>query len=278
MSTIYFDEDKQSVKDFWNSASCGEKLLMKGDETRQQFINQMKERYILEPEILDFTRFEQYLNSNKKVLEIGVGLGSDHQKWAESGVELYGIDLTERAISWTKQRMELFGLISNLQVADAENIPFGDNYFDIVYSWGVIMASPDTKKVIDEIYRILKPNGEAIIMIYQKYSMVGYMLWLRYALLTFKPWLSLNDIYNKYLESPGMKCYSETEARELFNIFTIVELDTNLCHGDLLTSGAGQRHEGFFLTIARIIYPKFIIRKLFKKHGLFMKLRLKKAA
>ena len=68
MSTVYFDKDKQSVKDFWNSASCGEKLLMKGDETRQQFINQMKERYILEPEILNFTRFEQYLNSNKKVL------------------------------------------------------------------------------------------------------------------------------------------------------------------------------------------------------------------
>jgi ubiquinone/menaquinone biosynthesis C-methylase UbiE len=44
------------------------------------------------------------------------------------------VDLTERAIDWTRQRLELDGLVSNLLVADAEGLPFPDGSFDIVYS------------------------------------------------------------------------------------------------------------------------------------------------
>jgi 2-polyprenyl-3-methyl-5-hydroxy-6-metoxy-1,4-benzoquinol methylase len=84
--------DKKIVHDFWNEASCGEKLLMKGETTKDQFQHQRQLRYQWEPEILEFTQFEKY--KEKKVLEIGVGLGADHQTWAEVGVDLYGIDLT----------------------------------------------------------------------------------------------------------------------------------------------------------------------------------------
>ena len=52
---------------------------------------------------------------------------------------------------------------SNLQRIDAENLPFKDNYFDIVYSWGVIHHSEDTEQVVKEIYRILKPGGHFLI-------------------------------------------------------------------------------------------------------------------
>ncbi len=68
----------------------------------------------------------------------------------------------------------------------------------------------------------------------------------------------------------------EKEARELFKKFTITEYDVNLCHGDLITTGAGQRHMGFLLNLARKVYPRFITRWLFKNHGLFINLSLKK--
>ena len=140
----------------------------------------------------------------------------------------------------------------------------------MVYSWGVIHHSPDTPKAVDEIYRVLKNGGKAKVMIYHKRSMIGYMLWLRYALFKLKPLTSLDTLYANYLESPGTKAYSVKEAKRLFNKFGNLKIDTVLTHGDLLASDAGQRHSGILLDIARKIYPRFLVKRLFSKHGLFM--------
>lgn len=264
---------KQQEKAFWEEASCGEKLLLEAP-TKEGYLWQAQKRYQLEPEILSFGEFDEH--RGQKVLEIGLGLGADHQKWAEAGAILYGIDLTKRAVAHTSRRFELLGLRSHLQCADAEHLPFQDNFFDVVYSWGVLMCTPDTPKAVREVYRVLKPGGVAKIMIYHKYSMVGYMLWLRYSLLRghlFKP---LIEIYMNYLESPGTKAYSIKEARALFKDFKIEHIHTFLTHGDLLTSQAGQRHRGPILTVARLIWPRRLIRWLFPKHGLFMTIKGRK--
>lgn len=263
--------NKSQVHKFWNDASCGENLYLKGESLTDQFNEQRAQRYALEPEILTFTRFEQY--QGKRVLEIGVGLGADHQVWAEQGCDLYGIDLTERAINWTSKRLETFGLLSNLQVGDAENLPFQNSEFDVVYSWGVLLYCPDMNRAISEVHRVLKPGGEAIVMLYHKWSFVGYMLWIRYALMRLQPWLSLKYIYSEYLESKGTQAFTVGEVRGFFREFETVDIDINLTHGDLLTSQAGQRHEGSILRVARMILPRFIIKKFFSNHGLFMKIR-----
>ena len=77
------------------------------------------------------------------------------------------------------------------------------------------------------------------------------MLWLRFALLGLRPWLSLERIYDRYLESPGTKAYSRREAMRLFEGFTDVKILTPLGHGDLLESPVGQRHRGVVLSLAR---------------------------
>ena len=146
-------EEKKLVEDFWNEASCGEELYLKGFD-KDCYINQSIISYSLEPEILKFAEFPKF--KVKRTLEIGVGLGADHQKLAEHGAILSGIDLTPRAINHTKRRFELMGLISELQIADAENLPFEDSSYDAVYSWGVLHHSPDTQKAVNEVYRVLK--------------------------------------------------------------------------------------------------------------------------
>ncbi len=261
------DTNKQAVHDYWEDASCGEALYLKG-HNREDYLRQSEMRYKLEPFIMDFAEFPRY--RNKKVLEIGVGLGADHQQFAEADAMLYGIDLTERAINHTVKRLETFGLSSSLQVGDAEELPFEDGTFDLVFSWGVLHHTPNTRKSLDEVFRVLKPGGEAKIMIYHKYSFVGYMLWIRYALVRLDLKATLNSIYSKYLESPGTKAYSVKEAQELFSKFEDVKITTVLTHGDLLTSDAGQRHKGVVLSVARLVWPRWIIRTFFKGHGLFM--------
>ena len=264
------DPLKQQVHDFWNEAACGENLYLQTTD-REGYRAQSTERYRIEPFILPFANFDA--TKGKKVLEIGVGLGADHQRFAEAGADLYGIDLTERAVEHTHRRLALFGLSSQLAVGDAENLDFTDESFDIVYSWGVLHHTPDTPKAIDQVYRVLKRGGIAKIMIYHTWSMVGLMLWLRYALLSGQPWRSLHSVYAKHLESPGTKAYSYAEARRLFSKFSDVSISTPLGHGDLLESNVGQQHRGLTLSLAKRLWPRWFIRRFLPRAGLFMALR-----
>ena len=266
---------KEDVRDFWDDASCGELLYLNGTDA-EGFRRQSGIRYQLEPFIVPFADFPN--SRGKKVLEIGVGLGADHQSFAEGGAILSGIDLTQRAVTLTRNRFQVFGLYSDIQTGDAENLPFPNDTFDIVYSWGVIHHSPDTQKAVHEIFRVLRPGGVCKVMIYHRYSLVGFMLWLRYALLVGMPFISLDTIYAKHLESPGTKAFSEDEARDMFSEFRDVSIAIQLCHGDLLSSDGGQRHSGPLLSTARWLWPRWLLKRLCRRNGLFMMIQATKAA
>jgi SAM-dependent methyltransferase len=254
----------REVKGFWEANSCGEALYLQGAD----YAGQSKKRYALEPFIESFAKFSEV--SGKKVLEIGLGLGADHQRFAEGGASLFGLDLTARSVAHVLGRFRASRLTPRLLVGDGQRLPYLANTFDVVYSWGVVHHAPTPATVIHEALRVLKPAGCLKIMIYHKWSMVGFMLWVRYGLLRFRPFTSLATLYSRYLESPGTKAYSVREARELLAGCERVEISTTLTHGDLLSSEAGQRHQGILLKVARIVWPRWILAKLFPRLGLFM--------
>jgi ubiquinone/menaquinone biosynthesis C-methylase UbiE len=264
------ESDKKAVEEFWDKASCGEDLYLLNQQS-DGYIEHARRRYELEPVIEEFAEFATA--AGKKVLEIGVGLGADHQRFAQAGAQLTGIDLTARAVAHTRRRLALFGLDSALSTGDAENLEFPSDEFDCVYSWGVLHHTPDTPRAIAEVHRVLRPGGVARVMIYHKWSIVGYMLWMRYALLRLRPWITLPEVYGRYLESPGTKAYSQGEARRMFAAFKCVNIRTPLTHGDLLESAAGQRHDGALLSLARTIWPRRLLRRFAGSHGLFMLIR-----
>ena len=262
------EEQKERVRAFWDAASCGE-VYADGKEMRERLERQAEARYELEPFIFEFARFGE--GAGCDVLEIGTGMGADHLEWAKAlPRSLAGIDLTERAVVFTRQRLGLYGLESDVRVADAENLPFNDDSFDIVYSWGVLHHSPDTSRAVAEVRRVLRPGGRALIMIYHRTSLVGLMLWLRYGLFRGRPLKSLESIYAQYLESPGTKAYSIEEARGLFGGFSRVKASTQLSPGDTLDGAAGQRHSGLVIDLARRFWPRAVIKKTLRGYGLFL--------
>ena len=267
---ISVNATKEDVRKFWDAQACGERLYLTGAD-RESYAAQAAMRYTLEPFIPGFADFSS--TRATRVLEIGVGLGADHQRFAEAGAVLCGIDLTARAVSHTRRRLAAFGLASSVLQADAESLPFADEQFDVVYSWGVLHHSPDTPKAVAEVRRVLRRGGEARIMIYHKWSLVGAMLWTRYGLLRMRPFTSLAEIYSQHLESPGTKAYTVGEARALFKGFSRLDLNIVLTHGDLLTSSAGQRHQGPFLKLARAVWPRPVLRWLARNLGLYMLIR-----
>ena len=266
----------EEVHDYWNSESCGERYA-EGDSEYERFTTEEKTRYELEPYIKDFACFSDFHDLD--VLEIGVGFGADHSQIARSEPKsLTGVDLTERAIENTRTRFRTLRLESELKTDNAENLSFENDSFDAVYSFGVLHHSPNTKKCFEEVCRVLRPGGFAKIMIYHKYSPTGAMLWLRYGLLTGKPFRSLDEIYAQYLESPGTKAYSLKEAQELTRPFSSSEVKVQLCFGDLLEGDVGVRHRGFLLSLAKVVYPRFLIRFMAKIFpvGLFLLITVRK--
>lgn len=260
--------EKEAVRAFWDEAACGE-VYAEGPDLRNQLEQQAKVRYQLEPFIFEFAQFSS--GRARDVLEIGVGMGADHLEWAKANPRsLTGVDLTPRAVELTRARLGIFGFTSDVRVADAEALPFASDCFDIVYSWGVLHHSPDTKQAVSEVHRVLRRGGTARVMIYHRHSIIGALLWLRYGLLRGRPFVSLHSIYSDFLESPGTKAYTRAEARKLFAKFANVKTSVRLSPGDLMEGAAGQRHAGAALSLARQVWPRAIIRKFFEDRGLFL--------
>ena len=168
---------KSTVKKHWNNETCGTRFASSQD--RKAYFNEISEsRYKVEPYIKQFAEFEK--SKSKTMLEIGVGAGTDFSNWVKSGAIVTGIDLTQAGIDLTKERLELEGLKSyELMVGDAENLSFSNNSFDFVYSYGVLHHSPDTIQCFKEVFRVLKKDGEAKIMVYSDFSMTGIMLFIK---------------------------------------------------------------------------------------------------
>lgn len=251
---------KAEVLKFWDVASCGE-VYAEGLSAEQRLRSQAEARYRLEPYIRSFARFQD--GTDRDVLEIGVGMGADHLEWARSRPRrLAGVDLTPRAVSWTTRRLATSGFASEVRAGDAENLPFADGSFDIVYSWGVLHHSPDTPQAFREAHRVLRPGGTLRAMIYHRPSIVGLMLWARYGLAAGHPARSLSDVYACHLESPGTKGYTLAEARRLVEPFSACGIRSAVSFGDLLLGEVGQRHTSRALAIAKRFWPRPLIRRL----------------
>lgn len=215
------------VRAFWENEPCGTDRSVTGElelGTREWFEQVERTRYAREPFIHAVAQFTRH--NNKRILEIGVGAGTDHLQWARAGCECFGVDLTEAAIEATRRRLELYRFSSTLQRLDAESLPFADNAFDLVWSWGVIHHSERPERVMAEIYRVLKPGGEFRGMMYKRRSLAVFKQWVKYALLKGRPWRSFRVVLAHHFESPGTKAYTIAELRRMLADFSTVSLQT----------------------------------------------------
>ena len=113
--------------------------------------------------------FPRELSSRKKIsiLDIGCGSGRHVKLFAENRFQVFGIDFSKSAIFNTKNLLRKNKLRAELKCSDMHNLPFKDNYFDGVLSFGVFYYSDSKgmKKSIKEMYRVLKKGGTGFINI-----------------------------------------------------------------------------------------------------------------
>jgi ubiquinone/menaquinone biosynthesis C-methylase UbiE len=251
---------KEQVRAFWQEHPCGTKFAEASPGSARFYELVEAHRYQKEWHIPSAAGFVQ--TRNLRVLEIGCGLGTDGAQFAKAGADYTGIDLTDAAVDLSRRRFQLSNLKGTFHTADAEQLDFADESFDLVYSHGVLHHTPDIEKAIAEIYRVLRPKGRAIVMLYHRdsYNYLINISLLRRAgvhllkwnpgiklvhLITREPETSLKEHAHRlktqqsYLSSqeflsqntdgagnPLARVYSRAEASELFKNFSDVKLKT----------------------------------------------------
>ncbi len=199
----------QEIRQYWNS-HIHDLEVVRHEVGTLGFFDDLDEyrfdklRYL--PHVVNFDGF-----AGKRLLEVGCGAGVDLVRFARGGALVTGIDLAEQSIALTKKNFALRGLSGEFLVMNGEAMEFADNSFDVVYAHGVLQYTADPAKMIREIHRVLKPGGEAILMVYNRYS------WLR--LLS-----KLMHVALEHEDAPVLRVFSAGEFRDLLADFRRVRL------------------------------------------------------
>jgi SAM-dependent methyltransferase/glycosyltransferase involved in cell wall biosynthesis len=226
------DVYKDAAQEQWDNNPCGSQYATGGQPQSRKWFREIESYRYNEyapwmPETMEFDKY-----SGKEVLEIGGGLGTDLAQFAANGARVTDVDLSAGHLELARKNLMLRGLSGAFVHHDAEDLPFADNTFDLVYCNGMLHHTPNTARVVDEIRRVLKPEGRAIVMVYAQNS---WHFWVQIVLRfgIFRRTLerrSLGDIMSETVElsstnsRPLVKVYPKCRLRSLFSDFANVQI------------------------------------------------------
>lgn len=156
---------------------------------------------------------------DKRVLEIGCGMGLHAELMAQAGAKVVGIDISDTSVMATRKRAALKKLSLDVRQMDAAKLDFADESFDFVWSWGVIHHSPQTGHIIKEIHRVLRPGGEARVMVYNLEGMPAYITIVTRYLVNFWRGVTLDQELWKSTDGYMARHYSRDILADIFSIF-----------------------------------------------------------
>lgn len=186
-----------------------------------------------------FPYLKQYLKNlhHKKVLEIGIGYGTLGQAIAMKGADYHAMDIAEGPVRLMHLRLSKINgeKPPKAQIASALDIPYKDESFDCVYTIGCLHHTGNLKKSVTEVYRILKPKGKAIVMLYNRHSLRFIAALFNYFRnREFFKGKSINEyIKGQYDDNiageaaPHTDFTTRKEAKQLFRKFAAMKIETH---------------------------------------------------
>jgi ubiquinone/menaquinone biosynthesis C-methylase UbiE len=209
----------EAVREYWNAHTLGKQYVNDGTiplgtseyfEHIRPWMNPWKF-----PDVMPRIDREARRLKGKHLLEIGCGMGFDSAEFMKRGVRVTSVDLTPNAVKLAKRHFQIRALRpEEVRVGNALDLDFPDESFDAVYSIGVLHATGDLQRAVDEVYRVLKPGGRAIVShIYRKGSFFRFLGRVGRENLEFKD-----------RDPPVNDFFNEREVRHIFRRFEDVEL------------------------------------------------------
>lgn len=211
----------------WDADPCGAHYSSHPIGSNEFFADLENFRYKeYAPWMLEAIGFNKF--KDKRVLDLGCGIGLDAGQFEKYGSQVTGMDLSSRSLSVAKKRI----VLGNLVCSDVESLPFRNECFDVVYSFGVLHHVPRITKAIDEIHRVLSHDGKAIVMLYNRNSIV---FWIDLIMIkgiiqgnlfreSIEELLSKSVEYSRIHARPLVRCFTKKQAFNLFHKFKHVDV------------------------------------------------------
>ena len=177
--TAEVDPDKAAAVEQWTADPCGSSEVELEIGTAGYFadLDEMRRDYApWMDEVLGYAG-----TSGLDVLDVGCGQGIDIVRYARGGARVTGIDLTPRHTEIARAHLAATGQEGTVVQGDAEKLPFDDDSFDRVSSNGVLHHTPGIEPALREVRRVLRPGGEARIVLYNRSSLHYWVNQVLYA-------------------------------------------------------------------------------------------------
>jgi len=207
-------------------SSIDKASLMKFDKAYFEFYPYLK-KYIA-----------RAIDGQENVLEIGLGYGSVGNYIARKVSNYSGLDISEGPVKMMNNRMNFDNLNGKAMVGSALSIPFEDNSFDSIISLGCLHHTGNLECAIEEVYRVLKPGGRCLVMIYSKESLkVKLYQGIAFPIQSFFKKVDqeaqLRRSYDAHLdgkEAPETVFSSKQEIHQYFRYFTESKMQLENCN------------------------------------------------
>lgn len=112
-----------------------------------------------------------YKNKSGKILEAGSGVGNNVVIFSKFGFDVTGIEISESRVNIAKQNISKYNASASLLQGDVRSLPFDSESFDHVFSAGVVEHFDGTEEAVQEMFRVLKPGGSAMISVPHRYTL-----------------------------------------------------------------------------------------------------------
>lgn len=198
-------------KKYWDRHPIGAEIFdaeLGSREFYEQYVKYYDKFYEESRRNMNYVKY-----GGKRILEIGCGLGANAMHFARGGADVTAIDLSDTSVKCARRLFEYRGLTGVIEQGNAEKLEFPDDNFDMVCSLGVLMLVPDMNAAIREIYRVMRPGGEVMVMLYNRWS--WYWMLVK---------LTGTKVESEQGDPPINRVHSRREVKKMFSMFSDVKI------------------------------------------------------
>lgn len=220
----------ENVKDYWNSRPCNIRHSNKPIGTKEYFDEVENRKYFVEPHIPVFADFKNW--GEKRVLEIGCGIGTDTINFCRNNAILTSVDISEESLNLTKRRLSVYGYAADIRWANAENLSasVSPEIFDLIYSFGVLHHTPNPIAAFREVKKYMNSDTEFRFMVYHKGAFKVFQILEDYGF----DYRSATELIAKHSEAqtgcPVTFSYTPKEISDILHTIGMEVIDYKIDH------------------------------------------------
>lgn len=174
---------KVSIRDYWDRRPCNVRHSPEKPGSKRWAEQVTARKYAIEPHIPMFAGFRIW--NKRDVLDAGCGIGIMATTFAKFGARVDAVDISQESLNLAMWIAAAYGVGDKVKLhwGDLEDLsPLPLTQYDLIWSFGVLHHTPNPELALQGFRKLVKPEGELRLMVYNRYSWKAWQLIWRHPL------------------------------------------------------------------------------------------------